>query len=75
MGGTARSGNYLPEMSDCRIRQFARTVEREKCVKALKHAKNMFFDQKMHFFSSKSQNTQHVRTCIIRIWIQVVKDI
>ena len=26
-------------------------IEREKCVKALQHAKNMFFDQKMHFFT------------------------
>ena len=26
MGGTARSGSHLPEKSDCRIRQFARTV-------------------------------------------------
>ena len=26
MGGTVRSGSHLPEKSDCRIRQFARTV-------------------------------------------------
>ena len=25
MDGTARSGSHLPEKSDCRIRQFART--------------------------------------------------
>ena len=25
MGGTARFGSHLPEKSDCRIRQFART--------------------------------------------------
>ena len=25
MGGTARSSSHLPEKSDCRIRQFART--------------------------------------------------
>ena len=25
MGGIARSGSHLPEKSDCRIRQFART--------------------------------------------------
>ena len=28
MGGTARSGSHLPEKSDCRIRQFARTAHR-----------------------------------------------
>ena len=27
MGGIARSGSHLPEKSDCRIRQFARTGE------------------------------------------------
>ena len=26
MGSTARSGSHLPEKSDCRIRQFARTA-------------------------------------------------
>ena len=26
MGGTARSGSHLPEKSDCRIQQFARTA-------------------------------------------------
>ena len=45
-----------------------------KMCKASKHAKNMFFDKKMHF-SPKSQNAQHVHTCIILIWIQEVKDI
>ena len=39
----------------------------------MQHAKNMFFDQKCTFLP-KYQNAQHVRTCIIRIWIQEVKD-
>ena len=50
-------------------------IEREKSVIALKHSKNIFFDLKLHFFSPKSQNAQHVHTCIIRIWIQEVKFI
>ena len=51
-------------------------IETEKCVKTSKHAKNMFFDSKQNAISSlKSQNTQHVRNCIIRIWIQEAKGI
>ena len=45
-----------------------------KYVKASKHAKSMFSDPKMHF-PPKSQNAQLENTCIIRIWIQEVKDI
>ena len=39
-----------------------------------KYAKNIFLT-KTGFFSPKSQNAQHVRTWIIRIWIQEVKYI
>ena len=67
---------YVVESSEIVIRKLLSIrIEREKSVKALKHAKTIFFDQKLHFFSHKSQNAQHVRTCIIRIWIQEVKYI
>ena len=39
----------------------------------MQHAKNMFFDWKC-IFVPKSQNAHYVRTCIIQIWIQEVKD-
>ena len=32
-------------------------IEREKCVKASQHAKNMFFDQKVHFFTQISERS------------------
>ena len=65
---------YVVESPEIEIRKLLSIrIEREKSVKALKHAKNMFFDQKKCIFSPKSQNAQHGHTCIIRIWIQEVK--
>ena len=32
-------------------------IEKEKCAKTLKHANNMFFDQKMHFFTQISERS------------------
>ena len=64
------NNKYVVESPEIIIRKLLSIrMEREKCVKASQHAKNMLFAQKMHFLP-KSQNTQHVRTCIIRIWIQ-----
>ena len=51
-----------------------RASKEKKSVKALKHAKNIFLTKNC-IFSPKSQNAQHVRTCIIRIWIQKVKNV
>ena len=68
------NNKYVVEWPEIVIRKLLSIrIKREKCVKALQHAKNMFFDQKMHFLP-KSQNAQHARTCIIRIWIQEVKE-
>ena len=49
-------------------------IEKENSFKASKHAKNIFFDQKMCLFT-QSQNAQRERACIIQIWIQEVKYI
>ena len=68
------NNKFVVESPDIVIRKLLSIrIEREKCVKTTQHAKNMFFDRKC-IFLPKSQNAQHVRTCIIRIWIQGVKD-
>ena len=49
---------YVVELPEILIRKLLSIrIEREKCVKASKHAKNMFFDQKMHFFTQISERS------------------
>ena len=58
---------YVVESPEIVIRKLLSIrIEREKSVKALKHAKNIFLTKNC-IFSQKSQNAQHVRTCIIPI--------
>ena len=69
------NNKYLVESPEIIIRKLLSIrIEKDKSLKDSKHAKNMFFDQKC-IFPPKSQNAQHVRTCIIQIWIQEVKTI
>ena len=63
---------YVVESPEMLIRKLLSIrIEREKCVKASKHAQNTCLWPKSTF-SPKSQNAQHVRTCAIQNWIQVV---
>ena len=55
---------YVVESPEILIRKLSLIrIEREKYVKASKHAKSMVFDQKVHFVP-KLQNAQHLCTCI-----------
>ena len=58
----------LPEILIRKLLSIRIDFVTNECVKASKHAKNMFIGPKMHF-SPKTQNAQYVSTCIIRIWI------
>ena len=47
---------YVAESPEIVIRKLLSIrIEREKSLKALKHAKNIFFDQKLHFFTQISE--------------------
>ena len=52
------NNKYIVESQEIIIRNLLLIrIEREKCVKASQHAKNMFFDQKMHCFTQISERS------------------